>query len=367
MISSPNKPSVALVSLHPVTVVGGGENYTKNCAKCIASFDGKCDLFYPVKDLCSGKMSHEFRCSTFSQSEDIQTFDLTFTELLNTLSGYQIVWIHQYLAYPEVYNILLSTHARQSVVFTNHGLEMNANDFWHRYEKFPNHVFLEVSDFSASRTKKYIKDAAFVYGGIWKEDLDKYSGISSPKRTDHFVAIGRVLPHKGFEISVSALNRKQHLDVLGPKNIHSTYQKFLTILSLFKDVKFLGHVTEEQKLKVLVESTALIASSASKTISGRECENSELLGIVILEAIAAGTLPIASFQPAFKEIMTTFQLTEFLYPERDSASLRQKIEFVNRLSLEQYSHYIEKARSILAEHFLWDDYWPRVQKVLSKV
>lgn len=361
-----NRSKTAVISLYPVTVTGGGENYTKNCALSISKTDGFCDLFYPRKAEIGNSITHIFQCSVFSEKGLISENEITFRGLLQKISSYEFIWIHQYLSYPEIYDILISTNSSQKVLFTNLGLEMNAADFWCRYEKFPNHFFVEVSSFSASRARKYIKNASFEYGGIWENDLKHFLEILPSKKKNRFVSIGRVLPHKAFEITIEALAKYQHLDILGPKNIHPTYQKMLNLRSIFKDVNFLGYISEDKKLKILAESIALIASSSSKTLSGKACENSELLGLVILEAIVAGTLPITSCQPAFQEIMTKFQLSDLIYPERDVATLREKMDFVSQLSLERYLEYLENARAILVESFLWDNYWPRVQNALSK-
>ncbi|MDB9525409.1 glycosyltransferase [Oscillatoria sp. CS-180] len=303
----------------------------------------------------------------FNQKNLEHSFELAFSEVLKSISKYKRVWIHQYLAFPEVYNILASISSNQSVLFTNHGLELNESDFWNRYEPSPNHLFVEVSNFSSQRTKRHVNNVMFEYAGIWRSDLDTLCNQAYSDKSTFFVSVGRILTHKAFDVTIRALRTDQVLKIIGSKNQHSLYQIFLISLSLFKDVIFLGELPEQEKFQVLSQAIALIASSSSQSLSGRPRENSELLGIVVLEAIMAGTLPITSNQSAFKELMEFFDLTDFIYRERDVSDLRRKMEFTLGLDDDCYGEKIQRAQYLLRERFAWDDYWSRIRKRLNDV
>ena len=97
----------------------------------------------------------------------------SFIEILSTISEYKYVWIHQHLATPLVYDILLASDPEQIILFTNLGFEENAEDFWIRYNRVPYHLFIEISQYSASRTQKYTHNVSYVYGGAWKKKLEE--------------------------------------------------------------------------------------------------------------------------------------------------------------------------------------------------
>ena len=56
--------------------------------------------------------------------------------------------------------------------------------------------------------------------------------------------------------------------------------------------------------------------------------------MVILEAVAVGTLPIVSDIPSFREIMEELSLADWIYPQRDAAALAALLARVRDLQPE---------------------------------
>ncbi|QSJ18557.1 glycosyltransferase family 4 protein [Nostoc sp. UHCC 0702] len=370
MYINQNNPRTLVFSLLPLKKTGGGESYTFNCANSISTSGIDCDLVAPVegnfiriKD--NSRFESLFEIKRFiGRQSSFSNFHEKYRDILSNIPNYKYIWIHQYLASSLVFDLLVLTHNKQIILFTNHGFEENYHDFWIRYIKLPNHFFLEVSQYSARRTKKYTSNVSYVYGGAWKSKLAKLSTTSLEKKKQ-FVCVGRLLPHKGFEVAIDALSKDDTLVIIGPDSEDDSYKKFLQMKAKGKNVHFTGEILLTDKDKIISESVALIANSSSVTYHQRTFEQSELLGLVVIESILNNTLPITSSQPALKEIMTVLKLNELVYTERDFKSLKSKMLFIHSLPDAKYQLLLDKAKEIIMEQFLWDNYWLSVKDIIN--
>jgi glycosyltransferase involved in cell wall biosynthesis len=359
---------VAIISLLPVSATGGGESYTLNCAISVSLTGAECDLISPCEggfcgDSSNSRLNRLFNRSLFANGKLLHTKQENFRQVLSGLPDCRYIWIHQYLASKSVFDILVNTHPKQIILFTNLGFEGNAVDFWIRYGKVPNHLFVEISKYSADRTKKHTNNVTYVYAGVWQKQLERLSNTSMPQEA-RFVSVNRVLPHKAIEITIDALLENDSLVVIGPDNLDAQYENFLKVKSQGKRVERIGEVSADMRNSIVSNSTALVASSSTITYRSQKLEQSELLGLVLLEALLNNTIPISSSQPALEEVMNALDLNDFVYPERNSLLLRNKMKLVNSLSKDDYIEIINKARILLEEKFLWNDFWPRIEKFI---
>jgi glycosyltransferase involved in cell wall biosynthesis len=364
--------NVLLISLFPISSTGGGENYTLNCAKAI-SIDGdiECYLVAPKEGAFVGDKSrtrfHQiFTKKKLLKGKIVSETSENFKGILHEVCSYDIVFIHQYLAGIAVYDLMSLIHNKQNLILTNLGFEENSEDFWIRYQKLPNHLFLEISDYAAMRSKKYTDNVSYIYGGVWLNQLEKSYSLNKLNKKNNFVSVGRVLPHKSFEVAIDALLPEQQLVIVGPLGDES-YIKYLTMKSRSKNVLITGKIISSERDSIINSSLALIANSATNTYSNHKFEHSELLGLVILEALVNNTLPITSSQAALKEVMNVLNLTTFIYPERESSDLRKLMGYVVSLSEEDYLNLIEQAKEIIKAEFLWDDYWLRLKAKIAYI
>ena len=362
---------VAVISLYPMSATGGGENYTFNCAKSVSIDNVECDLIAPVDHSFVGDRSQHrfdqvFVKRTILQSKVIDIQNFNFRQLLSSINSYDYIWIHQYMASASIYDLLTITNPNQKIFFTNLGFEANANEFWIRYNPFNNHLFVEISEFSQNRARKYTRNVEYVYSGIWRENLGlslDFNGYKH-KQKNMLVSVGRVLPHKGFEIAIDALSYDMALIIIGTFS-ESDYVSYLKMRSHGKTVNFTNKIIDSEKDKIISSSLGLIANSVSRTYQNQEFEHSELLGLVIIEALANGTLPITSNQPALNEVMCVLGLDDFVYIERDVESLQSKIKLLYSLGMDEYISYLKKAVEVVKQKFLWDDYWGRVKQKIE--
>jgi glycosyltransferase involved in cell wall biosynthesis len=357
---------VAVLSLFPISTTGGGESYTINCAKSVSLDNIECDLISPVdqgftSDRSPNRFNQLFFHQTLLNRKCTTSYNLLLSQVLENIPTYDCVWIHQYLASPSVYDILANTHIDQQIIFTNLGYEENYYDFWARYSMMQNHLFLEISEFAAKRVKKHTDNVDYIYSGIWENAIDSYE--YQAKRKGSFVSVGRVLPHKGFEIAIDALPSNSELTIIGPFQ-EDHYLNYLKMKSKSKQVNFIGRIIDSEKNSIIANSISLIANSVTITYQSQKFEHSELLGLVILEAIANHTLPIASDQSALREIMRALGLENLVYKQRDIKDLRAKINLVSQFNEEQYDKMVQQSLHILRENFLWDSYCKRLRDKL---
>ena len=177
-------------------------------------------------------------------------------------------------------------------------------------------------------------------------------------------SVGRILAHKGYEVTIAGIPKDCELVVVGPQ-YDKTYWRFLESRQGSKTVTFAGAVSETRKREIVMESDALIASSHHKLYNGNVIEQAELLGLVIFEALALNTLPITSNIGPFQEVMSKLALADLLYEASDAESLRDRIEYFRSLSSAQLASRLEHARQQMVTFYLWDDYWSRVKSAIG--
>jgi glycosyltransferase involved in cell wall biosynthesis len=126
----------------------------------------------------------------------------------------------------------------------------------------------------------------------------------SNKATLNLVSIGRIVPHKRIEDSMYIIRGLIHkgvnakLKIIG-KFDDNLYTNFLTnlvkSLNLYKDVEFLGFLSNDKKISVLTNSDFLISTSLH-----------EGFGIPILEAMCLGIPFLTSKGAISEEIVKNF-------------------------------------------------------------
>jgi phosphatidylinositol alpha-mannosyltransferase len=81
-----------------------------------------------------------------------------------------------------------------------------------------------------------------------------------------------------------------------------------------RDVQFLGEVSETRKWELLRDASLLVAPS----------QGGESFGIVLLEAMAAGAVPIAADNPGYRHVLAE-RANDLLVPPGDAGALATRI------------------------------------------
>jgi glycosyltransferase involved in cell wall biosynthesis len=131
-----------------------------------------------------------------------------------------------------------------------------------------------------------------IYPGIDTVGYTPDAGLRAPEPL--FVYLGRLKKYKGVQHVVRAFAQLGHptatLEIAGAGDYRPALERLAASLDLGERVRFLGRISEEDKLRLLRRAWALVFASPK-----------EGWGITNLEAAACGTPVVASNSPGIRE------------------------------------------------------------------
>ena len=181
-----------------------------------------------------------------------------------------------------------------------------------------------------------------IYPGVNAGHFTPLSGTRAPVPT--FAYIGRLKRYKGVDIVMRAFAQVSHpgavLEIAGAGDYRADLETLAAALDLGGRVRFLGFVSEAEKLALLRRSWAVALASPK-----------EGWGLTNVEAAACGTPVVASNSPGIRESVFDGE-TGFLAPHGDVEALA---EAMNRLAASRDRVEAMGARArTFAESFTWD-------------
>ncbi len=363
-----NRERIALISLFPLGNMGGGEFLTLNTLKAVAATGAQCRLYAAQREIpplqpLNARLTTEF-LQVFDSESRQRPASLAFKDVLAACADFDVVWVHQYLSNDLVFDLINTVASDQTLLLTNEGHEPLLGLFNQIYQWSPNHWCVEISNFSRDRAAGYTRQTIGPGAGAWNNQLRNGEQLTRPFR-HRACCIGRILPHKGVEISIEGLPNNFELNVVGNPDLDADYSKLLRQTAGGKHIQFLGPLAEAAKTRVLEESDVLIASSCVSLYNGKKIEQAELLGLVLIEAVAAGVLPVASDTSPFPEVMANLGLGEYVYPQRDSGALNRILQRYEALDDQSRTELRRRSQALLRQHYLFDDYWHRVRAAIG--
>ncbi len=197
-----------------------------------------------------------------------------------------------------------------------------------------------------------------VYGGV---DLTLFDSIQERKNRDPLVLyVGRLVKHKRVDLLMRSFAEvaKEHPEAAlwivgdGPERVR--LENMAEKLNLPDRIKFLGWVSEEDKVRAMKKAWCLVLPSVK-----------EGLGLVLLESMACGTPVIAVDSGGPREAITDGE-NGFLVPPNHVEALADRISRI--LSNAELRDRMGKAgRRLVEEKFTWKKVAERVEKVLLSV
>ncbi|HEV7993678.1 MAG TPA: glycosyltransferase family 4 protein [Gemmatimonadaceae bacterium] len=181
-----------------------------------------------------------------------------------------------------------------------------------------------------------------IYPGIDTVRYTPAAGTRAP--TPVFAYLGRLKRYKGVQHVIAAFAAMRHptavLEIAGAGDFQSALERLAASLDLGERVRFLGRISEEEKLGLLRRAWALVFASPK-----------EGWGITNLEAAACGTPVVASNSPGIRESVRDGE-TGYLVPHGDAHAMAAAM---SRLAgdAELVARLGEHARRF-AETFTWD-------------
>ena len=181
-----------------------------------------------------------------------------------------------------------------------------------------------------------------IYPGIDTRHYTPVPGTRSP--TPLFSYLGRLKRYKGIEIVLRAFAQAAipdaTLEIAGAGDHRPALERLAASLDLGPRARFLGRISEEDKVSLLRRSWALVFASPK-----------EGWGITNLEAAACGTPVVASNSPGIRESVRD-EDTGFLVPHGDTAAMAAALRRV-AVSPGLVQRLGDTARTF-AESFTWE-------------
>ena len=239
--------------------------------------------------------------------------------LPHALAGADVVHTHHMRSTPGRLAALTARLGGQRLVVTDHGL--TGGDWAGLLPRLFDR-FLTVSASSARILDAPPGRTRVIYGGA-----DPARFFPDPRVRRHgALFVGRITPHKGVDVLVRALPAGAHLGIAGTEGHdhdlpERDYPAHLRALAAGRDVRFWGPVGDDDLALLCRRAAVLVLPSVHRTCYGRDILISELLGLVVLEAMASGTPVIASRLGGLPEIVQ-HGVTGFLVEPGNVAELR---------------------------------------------
>lgn len=306
----------------PDSVMGGGERYVEELAKAMS-------LYADVKIMTFGKREKKFSVGSvevivkrpwfYIKNNLLNPFGLNFYKEFKEAD---IIHIHQIYTVLAEISILWARLLNKPVFLTDHGGGGRTYLTRLKITKLANGL-LPVSEYSSNKLQSLHPVRQVIYGGV---DEKKYHPLELKKMPNKIIAVGRILPHKGFHHLIKALEN-ENLTIIGQVK-DEEYYRFLNKLSENKNVQFIHDANDEQLIHELGTSSLAVFPSTNIGAKGELLAGEpELLGLAPLEAMAMNIPTIVSNIGAYPEVCMNKEI--FLFKHGDWKDLRKKLDQIN--------------------------------------
>ncbi|MGB9188677.1 MAG: glycosyltransferase family 4 protein [Methylovirgula sp.] len=286
------------------SVIGGGERYVNNVCKAlnlqgsisrsdILSFGPKaCEISFLPKSLL--RIAPAQPAKSFGEVNAYVN-----SGLRDYLAEYDVVHIHQCLT---PFGLFVASHARllgKKVIGTDHGGGETPLFLSHPFLFDVFDILHSQSDFAAAA----FADASF-RSRVIKGPMDdeKFMLAHAEDRDPRlFIAIGRILPHKGFENLIDTLPEQCRLIIVGRVG-DTEYFQLLRSRVGNKQIEFASSLDDAALLALIRQAGLCLHASVRVGFRGDLYLKAELLGLAPLECMSTGMPAICSQTAALREL-----------------------------------------------------------------
>jgi glycosyltransferase involved in cell wall biosynthesis len=207
--------------------------------------------------------------------------------------------------------------------------------------------YLLIAEQGGGAFKEFRNKWGIIYAGI---DADYYKPKNGLKR-EGVLFVGRLLPHKGINYLIEAVEPDVPLTVVG-RPYHEEYFSLLKKLSVGKRVTFVTDASNDAVVQHYQSSAVKVFCSVNDTVYGDHTDLPELLGFTAMEAMSCGAPVIATNVGGMSEVVVD-GVTGYLIPPGDSMAIREKIGIlIGNLLLRERLGMAGRER--ILRHFTWE-------------
>jgi glycosyltransferase involved in cell wall biosynthesis len=303
------------------SVVGGGEKYILYMSSAIRTAAALQGIQIHDSILAFGpqpgvyELKPGVRCEVMP-GRPWEPLSVNLGDLKARIACAEIIVVHQCLS---TFGLFVASHCRLAgrvVIGVDEGGGEHALahhtpeigwifDWFHAYSRFCANSFRDIDG-----------RVAIIPGPV---DTSYYRPDPAVRRDPSLVlAVGRLLPHKGFERIIGALPANLRLIIAGSK-YDREYCNYLSKLPGFSRVKIEEHLTDEELLLLMRTSGIFVHASTHFDYRETYYAKPELLGLAPLEALSAGTPALVSSAGSLPELTCVAGCRMF----RDDADLAE--------------------------------------------
>lgn len=301
-------------------VIGGAERFASELARHMA-------VETPTTLVCFGARDASARVGKLHvrvlgrpwmvAGQKHNPFSWRIADLIRT---HDLVHCHQRHLLATSAAALIARVLRRRVVVTDHGgggWDISAYANTTRWF----HAHLHVTAFSRNLARQQYDPAAHViWGGV---DTDMYSPRPDHPRERSVLFVGRLLPHKGVDILIRAVDADTPLHIVGAPD-DARYLHDIRQLAAGRNVRFHLGCDDEHLVEMFRRAGCAVLPSVYHTMYGTYTAAPELLGLTLLEAMSCATPVVCTDVGGMPEVVQD-QVCGFVVPPNEVHALAAKI------------------------------------------
>jgi glycosyltransferase involved in cell wall biosynthesis len=210
------------------------------------------------------------------------------------------------------------------------------------------HGHLHISEYSRRVAgHERLASAHVVLGGV---DAGRFSPGPASDRDGTVLFVGRLLPHKGVNDLIDALDPDVPAEIIGPAP-DARYLEELRTRATGKKIRFRPDCDDAALVAAYRRAACVVLPSVYRDVYGGETRVPELLGQTLLEAMACGTPGLCTDVASLPEVVDHGQ-TGLVVPPNDVGALRAAIRWM-RNHPDERARMGERGRLRVIERFNW--------------
>jgi glycosyltransferase involved in cell wall biosynthesis len=210
---------------------------------------------------------------------------------------------------------------------------------------------LHISEFSRRHFgHENLPSATVIHGGV---NTARFYPDAHLRRTNEVLFVGRLLPHKGINYLIDAVQTDIALRIIGRPFQHAeAYRQLIFRMAEGKRVTFDTHCSDADLLKAYRAALCIVLPSVYRSLDAHWHVIPELLGLTLLEAMACATPAICTNVTSMSEIVED-GVSGFVVPPNDPKALRERILWL-RDNPGAAARMGGAAHKRVIDHFAWE-------------
>lgn len=325
-------------------IVGGGERYAVELARAMTPLASTrlATFGTPRVERMGNLPVHVYRPWTYVGKKKLGPIA---PGLLREIAWADVVHCHQLHTFLADQCVLFGRLLGKRVFLTDHaGGDRHFNHRLRTVERATG--LLLVSHFNARGFARHAAKIRVIHGGA---DPERFAPRSIERRRAALYA-GRLIPYKSVHLLIEGVQPETEVRLAG-EAYHAEYRAYLQQAARGRNVHFLGPVLGDGLIDEYCRAGVSVLPSNDVDLYGKRYPKSEILGLVLLEAMACETPVVCTRVGGMPELVADGE-TGIVVPPGESAFVGSAVEAL--LDDPERARRLGRAgRERILEHFTW--------------